>query len=98
MLREDVIDLEFFMKLLSLKLSGLWDLDHDARVDLIDERDASPPDPVHTRKLALDIHESMTRRRCEKRYLEEQAGVEEGVTCSRREVRKGEKGMHSKFA
>jgi hypothetical protein len=35
--REDLIDLDFFLKLLSLELSGLGDLDHDARMDLIDE-------------------------------------------------------------
>jgi hypothetical protein len=37
MLREDLIDFDFFMKLLSLKLSRLWDLDNDARMYLIDE-------------------------------------------------------------
>jgi hypothetical protein len=57
MSREDLIDLEFFMKLLSLKLSRLWDLDYDARMDLIDKGNAASPNPVHTRKLALDIHD-----------------------------------------
>lgn len=61
MSREDLIDLEFFTKLLFLKFSGLWDLDHDARMDLIDKGDASSPDPVHTRKLALDIHVAAQR-------------------------------------
>jgi pyridoxal/pyridoxine/pyridoxamine kinase len=28
-----------------------------ARVDLVNERHSSVPDPVHTRKLALDIHD-----------------------------------------
>jgi hypothetical protein len=60
MSREDLIDLKFFTKLLFLKLSGLWDLDHDARMDLVDEGDASSPDPVHTRKLASDIHDKNT--------------------------------------
>lgn len=48
------------MKLLSLKLSGLWHFDHDTRVDLMDEGDASSSDPVHTRKLVLDIHDKNT--------------------------------------
>jgi hypothetical protein len=56
MSRKYLIDLEFFEKLLSLILAGFWDLDHDARMDLIDEGDASFPDPVHTRKLLLDSH------------------------------------------
>jgi hypothetical protein len=56
MSRKDIIDLKFFPKLLSLKLAGFRDLDHDARMDLIDERDGSFPDTVHTRKLLLDSH------------------------------------------
>lgn len=60
MSREDLIDLKFFTELFSFKISGLWDLDHDARVDLIDEGDASSPDPVHTRELVLDIHDKNT--------------------------------------
>ena len=51
-----LIDLEFFLKLLCLKLAGFRDLDHDARMDLIDEGDASFPDPMHTRKLLLGSH------------------------------------------
>lgn len=57
MLRENLIYFEFLTKLFSLNLPGLGDLDHDARMDLIDKRDASSPDPVHIRKLALDIHD-----------------------------------------
>jgi hypothetical protein len=45
-----------FMELLPLKFSRLRDLDHDARVDLINEGDTSSPDPVHSRELALNIH------------------------------------------
>jgi hypothetical protein len=56
-LQEDLIDLEFFMKLLSLKLSRLWDLDYNVRMDLIDKGNAASLNPVHTRKLALDIHD-----------------------------------------
>jgi hypothetical protein len=54
--REGLINLEFSAKLFSLELSGLWHLGHNARMDLVDEGDASSPDPVHTRKLALDVH------------------------------------------
>jgi hypothetical protein len=56
MLRKDLIDLEFFPKLLSLKFARFRDLDHDARMDLIDKGDASFPDPVHIRELLPDIH------------------------------------------
>jgi hypothetical protein len=35
--RGDLIDLDFFLKLLSLHLPRVGDLDHDARMDLIDE-------------------------------------------------------------
>lgn len=68
---KDFIDLEFFTKLFSLKLSRLWDLDRDARVYLIDERDASSPDPVDTRKLALDIHHNNMVREA----ISEESGV-----------------------
>jgi hypothetical protein len=45
------------MELLPLKFSRLRDLDHDARVDLVNEGDTSSPDPVHSRELvALNIH------------------------------------------
>jgi len=44
------------MELLPLKFSRLRDLDHDARVDLVNEGDTSSPDPVQTRELALNIH------------------------------------------
>jgi hypothetical protein len=47
------------MELLPLKLSRFRDLDHDVRVDLVNERDASPPNPVHSRKLALNIHDKI---------------------------------------
>ena len=60
MLREDLINLDFFTKLLSLKFSRSWDLEQDARMDLVDEGDAPFPDPVHPRKLALDIHDKIT--------------------------------------
>ena len=53
MLREDLIDLQFFLKLLSLKRSGLRDLDHNARIDFIDEGDGSFLDPMHIGKLAM---------------------------------------------
>jgi hypothetical protein len=51
MLREDLIDLKFFRELLSLKLAGFWDLHYDVRMDLVDERDGSFPDPVYIREL-----------------------------------------------
>jgi len=47
------------MVLLLLKFSRLWDFDHDERVDLVDEGDASSPDPMHGRELALYIHDKM---------------------------------------
>lgn len=53
---EDVVNLDFFPELLPLEFTGFWDLHHDARMDLIDERDASSPDPVHIGKLVLDTH------------------------------------------
>lgn len=53
---EDVVNLDFFPELLPLEFPGFWDLHHDARMDLIDERDASFPDPVHIGKLVLDTH------------------------------------------
>jgi hypothetical protein len=37
MFGEDVVNLDFFPELLLLEFSGFWDLDHDARMDLIDE-------------------------------------------------------------
>jgi hypothetical protein len=55
-LREYLIYLELFLKLFPLEFPRLWDFDHDARVDLINKRDASAPDPMNTWKLALDIH------------------------------------------
>jgi hypothetical protein len=55
--REGLINLDFSAKLFSLEVSGLWHLGHNARMDLVDEGDASSPDPVHTRKLALDVHD-----------------------------------------
>lgn len=57
MLREDLIDLQLFLKLLSLELPRLRDFDHNARMDFIDERDGSFPDPVYIGKLALIAHE-----------------------------------------
>lgn len=56
MLGENFIDLEFFAKLLSLVLARLGNLDHNQRMDLVDEGDTPSPDPVYTRKLALYIH------------------------------------------
>lgn len=44
------------MELLPFEFPGLRDLDHNARVDLVNERDASAPDPVDAGILALDIH------------------------------------------
>jgi hypothetical protein len=55
-LRKYFIDLDFMLKLLSFKLARLWDLDHNKRMDLIDKRDASMPNPVHARELLLDTH------------------------------------------
>jgi hypothetical protein len=55
-LREYLIYLELFLKLFPLEFPRLRDFDHDARVDLVNERNASTPDPVNTWKLALDIH------------------------------------------
>lgn len=65
MLRKDLIDLDFFLELLSLKLSGSRDLDHDARMDLVDKGDGSFPDPVHIRKLLLDRHDEVEIQRWE---------------------------------
>lgn len=56
MSREDVVNLDFFPELLPLEFTGFWDLHHDARMDLIDERDAPFPDPVHIGKLVFDTH------------------------------------------
>lgn len=56
MSRKDLVDLDFFLKLFSLKLARFWDLNHDLRMDLIDKGDASFPDPVHIRKLLLGSH------------------------------------------
>lgn len=44
------------MELLPLKLSRFRYLDHNTRVDLVNERDASSPNPVHGRNLPLNIH------------------------------------------
>lgn len=60
MLREDLIDLGLFIKLLSFKLSGPGDFDHDAGVDLIDEGDSTYPYPMHTGEFSLDIHHGDT--------------------------------------
>lgn len=67
MSRKDLINLEFFPKLLSLKLARFRDLNHDARMDLIDEGDGSFPDPVNTRKLLLDSHNKAEIKQAEKR-------------------------------
>lgn len=56
MLREDLVNLKIVSKLFSLPLSRVWDLDHDARMDLIDERDGPFPDPIYARKLTLGGH------------------------------------------
>jgi len=55
-LREYSIYLYLFKKLLSLEFPRLGDFDHDTRVDLVNKRDISAPDPVDTRILALNIH------------------------------------------
>jgi hypothetical protein len=52
------ISIFFFMKLLPFKFPRHWNLDHDARVNLVNEGDTYSPDPVHTRELALDIHDA----------------------------------------
>lgn len=57
LLREYLIYLELFAELFPLEIPRLRDFDHDARMDLVNERDASTPDPVHPRKLALYIHD-----------------------------------------
>lgn len=56
MARENLIDLELSLKLLSFKVAVFRDLDHDTRVDLIDEGDASFPDPTYIRKPLLNSH------------------------------------------
>lgn len=55
-LRKNLIYLEFLLKLLSFKVARLRYLHHDARVDLVDKRDAPFPDPVHLRELLPDTH------------------------------------------
>lgn len=64
MSREDLVDLEFFLKLLSFKLSGFGDLDNDMRMDLVDEGDTSFPDPVYMGKLVFGFQDKneMSRR------------------------------------
>lgn len=54
--REYLVYLELFLKLLPLKFPRFRDFDHDARVDLVNEGDASALDPVDTRIPAWDIH------------------------------------------
>jgi hypothetical protein len=56
MSRKDVVDLKFMLKLVSFLLVAIWDLDHDTRMNLIDERDGSLPNPVNIRKLLLNSH------------------------------------------
>jgi hypothetical protein len=63
-LRKHSIYLELFTELLSFILSRLWDLDHDKWVDFVDEGDTSSPDPMHVRKLALNIHDK-SRMKCD---------------------------------
>lgn len=68
MSRKDLIDLNFFLKLFSLKLARLWDLNHNSRMDFIDEGDTSFPDPVHSRKLLLCSHNKEKMQYVGKRY------------------------------
>ena len=56
MSRKYFIDLDFMLELLSLKLARLGDFDHNTRMNLIDKRDASFPNPVHARELLLESH------------------------------------------
>ena len=67
MARENLIDLEFSLKLLSFKVAGFWDLDHDTRMDLIDEGDAPFPIPMHTRKPLLNSHSKGNGREIRRR-------------------------------
>jgi len=55
-LREYSIYLYFFKKLLSLEFPRFGDFDHDTRVDLVNKKDISAPDPVDTRILVLNIY------------------------------------------
>jgi hypothetical protein len=87
MLQEDVIDVAFSTKLLSFKLAGLWDLDDDTRMDLIDEGDSSPPKPAHAGKSALRIHE---RKHTRTRSCVRRKAVRQKRRCGhRRLVRSG---------
>lgn len=45
------------MELLPFEFPRLRNLDHDARMDLVDERNSSSPDPMHSREFAADIHD-----------------------------------------
>lgn len=54
---EYAVYLDLFAELFPFLFSWLRDLDRNARVDLVNERDASFPDPVDTRELVFDIHD-----------------------------------------
>ena len=58
MLRKYLIDLEFSLKLLSFKVPGFRDLDHNTRMNLKYQGDRSLPDPVHTGELLPDTHDT----------------------------------------
>lgn len=50
------------MELLSLLFPRPGDLDHDARVYLVDKADSPFPDPVNTGESFLDIHHNQIIR------------------------------------
>lgn len=57
--REGLIDPQLLRELLC-RLSGhfgLWNIDHSARMDLVDVGDGSFPNPMHTWKSLLNIHD-----------------------------------------
>lgn len=56
MSREDLVNLEFVPKLFFFECVVYGNLDHDAGMNLIDEGDASLPDPVHVWKQLLGGH------------------------------------------
>lgn len=57
--RKNLLNFDFFLELLFLICSGLWDFDHDARMDFVDKRDASLPNPVYLGIIIMDSHIGM---------------------------------------
>lgn len=55
-LRQDPVYLDFFIELFPFKFSGLWDFDHDGRVDLLNVGDTSFLDPAHASEITPNIH------------------------------------------